>query len=433
MGLDASGKTTVLYKLKRAKDEVVVTIPTIGFNVETVQLHGTEITAWDVGGRDKIRPLWRHYYQNTDAVVFIVDSNDRDRIDHAVKELQINRNEDELKRKPVLLLCNKQDLPNAMSPHDLSNRFGVTSDDDVFVTGCVAAKGEGLHEGFEWLVDKLKGNESDAARTRGEQKNVKSKNSKPAHDEFHGDELARLSTDDTNTTLQHFLPIKNGTQCPFAKSAKLWGGVRIESQSSLEDQAVANVPALVEFVRRSTAGQHVDGFCIELDDPTAKVGSTEELGDCVRRLLMELSDHDPAGDSMMRVSFVGAKGWRFRFGKADFFVTSFAPCYPSKSSRFAFNTGRAFVLLQPEASFARYNLPSDIGITQWDKPQSVRDKTRVAFKKAGRPYHIPKTTKYPPAEHIVKPIEDNGINVVKWWQEIRVGADTTVTLEEGGL
>lgn len=63
VGLDAAGKTTILYKLKLG--EVVTTIPTIGFNVETVEYKNISFTVWDVGGQDKIRPLWRHYFQNT--------------------------------------------------------------------------------------------------------------------------------------------------------------------------------------------------------------------------------------------------------------------------------------------------------------------------------------------------------------------------------
>ena len=79
VGLDAAGKTTILYKLKLG--EVVTTIPTIGFNVETVEYKNISFTVWDVGGQDKIRPLWRHYYQNTQGLIFVVDSNDRDRVD----------------------------------------------------------------------------------------------------------------------------------------------------------------------------------------------------------------------------------------------------------------------------------------------------------------------------------------------------------------
>merc|ERR1719361_2692355 len=78
VGLDAAGKTTVLYKLKLG--EVVTTIPTIGFNVETVEYKNVSFTVWDVGGQSKIRPLWKHYYNNTQGIIYVVDSNDRDRL-----------------------------------------------------------------------------------------------------------------------------------------------------------------------------------------------------------------------------------------------------------------------------------------------------------------------------------------------------------------
>jgi len=86
VGLDAAGKTTILYKLKLG--EIVTTIPTIGFNVETVEYKNICFTVWDVGGQDKIRPLWRHYFQNTQGLIFVVDSNDRERITEAQEELQ---------------------------------------------------------------------------------------------------------------------------------------------------------------------------------------------------------------------------------------------------------------------------------------------------------------------------------------------------------
>jgi ADP-ribosylation factor protein 4 len=85
VGLDAAGKTTILYKLKLG--EIVTTIPTIGFNVETVEYKNISFTVWDVGGQDKIRPLWRHYFQNTQGLIFVVDSNDRERVGEAREEL----------------------------------------------------------------------------------------------------------------------------------------------------------------------------------------------------------------------------------------------------------------------------------------------------------------------------------------------------------
>merc|ERR1711959_248470 len=95
VGLDAAGKTTILYKLKLG--EVVTPIPTIGFNVEEVTYKNISFTVWDVGGQDKIRTLWRHYYQNTQGLIFVIDSNDADRFEDARQELHKMLNEDELR------------------------------------------------------------------------------------------------------------------------------------------------------------------------------------------------------------------------------------------------------------------------------------------------------------------------------------------------
>src|ERR1700753_2136405 len=119
VGLDAAGKTTILYKLKLG--EVVTTIPTIGFNVETVDYKNISFTVWDVGGQDKIRLLWRHYYQNTQGLIFVVDSNDRDRVDDAREELHKMLSEEELKDAVVLVFANKQDLPGAMTTPEVTD------------------------------------------------------------------------------------------------------------------------------------------------------------------------------------------------------------------------------------------------------------------------------------------------------------------------
>lgn len=88
-----------------------------GFNVETVEYKNIQFTVWDVGGQDKIRPLWRHYFQNTQGIIFVVDSNDRDRIVEAREELQRMLNEDELRDALLLVFANKQDLP-VSTPRD---------------------------------------------------------------------------------------------------------------------------------------------------------------------------------------------------------------------------------------------------------------------------------------------------------------------------
>merc|ERR1712124_245305 len=121
VGLDAAGKTTILYKLKLG--EVVTTIPTIGFNVETVEYKNISFNVWDVGGQDKIRKLWRYYYANTQGLIFVVDSNDRDRIEDARDELHQMLGEDEMRDAVVLVFANKQDLPNSMTPSEVSEKL----------------------------------------------------------------------------------------------------------------------------------------------------------------------------------------------------------------------------------------------------------------------------------------------------------------------
>jgi ADP-ribosylation factor-like protein 1 len=85
LGLDNAGKTTILYRLQA--DEPVKTIPTIGFNVETLQYKNIKFQVWDLGGQTSIRPYWRCYYPNTDAIIFVVDSADVDRLAVAKEEL----------------------------------------------------------------------------------------------------------------------------------------------------------------------------------------------------------------------------------------------------------------------------------------------------------------------------------------------------------
>jgi len=163
VGLDAAGKTTILYKLKLG--EIVTTIPTIGFNVETVEYKNINFTVWDVGGQDKIRPLWRHYYQNTQGIIFVVDSNDRDRIDdtqgqeHSAKEeLAHMLAEDELRDAVLLIFCNKQDLPNAMTVEDVTEKLGLNAirNRNWYIQATCATTGDGLYEGLDWLSDTLK-------------------------------------------------------------------------------------------------------------------------------------------------------------------------------------------------------------------------------------------------------------------------------------
>jgi ADP-ribosylation factor protein 1 len=107
LGLDAAGKTTILYKLHIG--EVLSTVPTIGFNVEKVQYKNVEFTVWDVGGQEKLRPLWRHYFNNTDGLIYVVDSSDKERIDKARDEFQAIVGDPLMRNSAILVFANKQD------------------------------------------------------------------------------------------------------------------------------------------------------------------------------------------------------------------------------------------------------------------------------------------------------------------------------------
>ncbi|KAJ3994003.1 ARF/SAR [Lentinula boryana] len=175
LGLDAAGKTSksynfcksaftltsffltaILYKLKL--NQSVTTIPTVGFNVETVTYRNVKFNVWDVGGQDKIRPLWRHYYTGTQGLVYVIDSQDRARIVEAKQELHRILGDREMKECLLLVFANKQDLPGAMSPAEVTEKLGLHNmrDRSWYVHPSCATTGEGLFEGLQWLSQTVK-------------------------------------------------------------------------------------------------------------------------------------------------------------------------------------------------------------------------------------------------------------------------------------
>merc|ERR1712151_265613 len=156
LGLDGAGKTTILYRLQVG--EVVTTIPTIGFNVETVTYKNLKFQVWDLGGQTSIRPYWRCYYSNTDAIIYVVDSVDKERIGISKNELVSMLDEEELKKAILLVFANKQDMEGAMSPTDIAKGLGLATLRErkwqIFKTSAI--KGTGLDEAMEWLVEALK-------------------------------------------------------------------------------------------------------------------------------------------------------------------------------------------------------------------------------------------------------------------------------------
>jgi len=155
LGLDGAGKTTFLYRLHVG--ETVSTIPTIGFNMETVKYNNVQFQAWDLGGQTSIRPYWRCYYTNTDAIIYVVDSADRDRIGISKEELFSMLQEEELKESILLVLANKQDVEGAMTPTEVSTALGLSAlKNRTWSISKISAKtGDGVDDAMEWLVDQL--------------------------------------------------------------------------------------------------------------------------------------------------------------------------------------------------------------------------------------------------------------------------------------
>lgn len=117
----------------------------------------------------------------------------------------------------------------------------------------------------------------------------------------------------------------------------------------------------------------------------------------------------------MKKSYIDKKGWWFEFDGESFFITTFAPCYPPTHSRYAFGIkDKTYVFFQPEYSFAWHDIGDDTPHTNWDNPVTIRDKIRVEFQKAGRPYLIPDSIYYSPAPYIVDPVDIQG-EKLQWW------------------
>mmetsp|Transcript_10509 Transcript_10509/g.18028 ORF Transcript_10509/g.18028 Transcript_10509/m.18028 type:complete len:184 (-) Transcript_10509:196-747(-) len=155
VGLDNAGKTTTLYKLHLG--EVVVTQPTVGSNVETIDYKNLHFEVWDLGGQQTLRSSWQTYYRSTDAVIMMVDSTDRARIAITKMELERLLGSDDLEGAVLLVLANKQDLKDAMTATEISENLGLhhVKGHNWQIQACCALTGEGLFEGLDWISQQV--------------------------------------------------------------------------------------------------------------------------------------------------------------------------------------------------------------------------------------------------------------------------------------
>ncbi|KAJ6117687.1 hypothetical protein N7512_007412 [Penicillium capsulatum] len=156
-GLFNSGKTTILYsQLKNLGP--IDTVSTIGFNVESVAYNrDVDLVVWDLGGRDKLRPMWGHYFSDTAAIIYVVDSTNIDRLDDAAFELRCLLDFEgmrDVRTAPLLVFANKQDLEGAKTPKEISEALKLDEfrNREWKTIACSAVDGSGIAEGMGWLV-----------------------------------------------------------------------------------------------------------------------------------------------------------------------------------------------------------------------------------------------------------------------------------------
>uniref|UniRef100_A0A8I3NNW9 ARF like GTPase 5B n=2 Tax=Canis lupus familiaris TaxID=9615 RepID=A0A8I3NNW9_CANLF len=143
VGLDNAGKTTILYQF--LMNEVVHTSPTIGSNVEEIVVKNTHFLMWDIGGQESLRSSWNTYYSNTEFIILVVDSIDRERLAITKEELYRMLAHEDLRKAAVLIFANKQDMKGCMTAAEISKYLTLSSikDHPWHIQSCCALTGEG--------------------------------------------------------------------------------------------------------------------------------------------------------------------------------------------------------------------------------------------------------------------------------------------------
>ncbi|XP_076820795.1 ADP-ribosylation factor-like protein 6 [Clavelina lepadiformis] len=159
IGLDNSGKTTIINHLKSPESSHQDVVPTVGFNVEKFMMSNLVFTVFDMSGQGRYRNLWEHYYKETNGIIFVVDSADKLRMAVAKDELDqlLKHPSVAAKRIPILFFANKMDVRDALSAVKCTKLLGLESikEKPWHICASNATTGEGLNEGVGWLSEQL--------------------------------------------------------------------------------------------------------------------------------------------------------------------------------------------------------------------------------------------------------------------------------------
>nr|XP_040579296.1 ADP-ribosylation factor-like protein 6 isoform X2 [Lepeophtheirus salmonis] len=160
VGLDNSGKSTVLNHFKPEEFRENNIVPTVGFNVEKFKNQNVGFTAFDMSGQGRYRNLWEHYYKDCQGIVFVVDSSDKLRMIVAKDELDMLLQHPDIQSRkiPILFFANKMDMKESLSSVKVSQTLGLERilDKPWHICASNAITGEGLNEGVEWLTGQIK-------------------------------------------------------------------------------------------------------------------------------------------------------------------------------------------------------------------------------------------------------------------------------------
>jgi ADP-ribosylation factor-like protein 2 len=158
LGLDNAGKTTILRKF--CGEDISTIEPTVGFNIKTLQHGGYTLNFWDIGGQKSIRAYWRNYFEQTDGLIWVVDSADRIRLEQCRDALLDLLQQDKLAGASLLIFANKQDIEGALSSEEIATVLELESNERYknrhwSIQSCSAVTGEGLVAGMDWIVDDI--------------------------------------------------------------------------------------------------------------------------------------------------------------------------------------------------------------------------------------------------------------------------------------